>query len=87
MGHSPSSPRPLRTGMSGWYAELPTPLIAQFNRLYPGKGVKQRLTNILVRRAIIDKGEQPVDESQDNPQQLTLPLEIPNETLRTEEKA
>lgn len=47
--------------MKGWYAEIPDELMDQFNRLYPGKGLKQKITEFFIRKAIQVKGEIPIE--------------------------
>ena len=56
----------------GWYAELPRTLVEQFQRLYPEKGIKRRMTEAFVRRAVILRGEQPATTHPVDPKQLPL---------------
>ncbi len=46
-------PHKRRRGVySGWYAEIPTPLKEEFDRLYPGRKAKRLLTIAFIKWAI-----------------------------------
>ncbi len=57
-----------REGLSGWFVEVPTELKIEFERLYPGRSKKRKLTIAFIRWAIeqhprLKEGTIPLPES------------------------